>query len=84
MLRSEPSWRSRESVALQRQVPPKRKNEQAGGCIYGLSLRLPATSDSAGMNAVGRHKEPLSMMAEEISLASQTKLIFERNVCHLT
>jgi hypothetical protein len=53
MLRSEPSLRSRESVALQPQVPPKRKNEHADGCISGLSLRLPAASDDAGMDAAG-------------------------------
>lgn len=51
MLRGEPPLRSNESVASQRQARTKKKNERAGGCIFGLSLRLLATSDSTDEEA---------------------------------
>lgn len=51
MLRSGPPLQSNDSVASQRQALPKKKNERAGGCIFGLSLRLLATSDGTDEEA---------------------------------
>lgn len=61
MLRGELPSRSRGSVASQRQVPPKRKNEHAGGCIYGLFLRLPATGNRTGIGSCSASRGRISL-----------------------